>query len=745
MNKPVVLCILDGFGIRKDAEYNAIKQASTPFLDYLLKTYPHTELETSGEIVGLPKGQMGNSEVGHMTIGSGRVIFQDLVRINQSIKNGELENFSLLKDLIKFHANHHKNVHIFGLCSDGGVHSHIDHIIFLAEYLAKNKVSVKLHLFLDGRDTEPTSASKYLSKIDELTKKNPLVKIATIAGRFYAMDRDQRWERTNLAGNGIIKAEANHINDWQKYLQEQYREGITDEFIIPAVLGEYKGIEEQDSILFANFRSDRIRQLAELLLATSINFSFKIGMTSYSEELNKSLSSLFSEQVINNNLGEILSLKRKKQLRIAETEKYAHVTFFFNGGKEELYPGEDRKLILSPKVKTYDLQPEMSAKVLTEELISFIEKDIYDFVVINYANCDMVGHSGKIDAAIKAVEVIDQCLKELYLQINEKNGILIITADHGNVEFMFDKHKNIPHTSHTLNPVPFILIGKQYFKSSTSLRKEGNLSDVAPTILDLMKIEKPVEMTGKSLIEKKMEEKKKSKTEWLSLLGAILIALLIRTIVFEPYSIPSGSMKPNFLVGDYLFVSKYTYGISNASLPFEPNIFSGRILKIEEPKRGDVVVFKSPSNRYINYIKRLIGLPGDRIQVIDGVLYINDKVVERKRAGEFIDTDGSVLKRYIETLPNGVSYYVLDDIPNYPFDNTKVYIVPEGHYFFMGDNRDHSADSRTEGHPIGFVPFDKFIGRAEMIIFSNPETIIEIWKWVFGFNKDRFFLKVKSQ
>ena len=257
-----------------------------------------------------------------------------------------------------------------------------------------------------------------------------------------------------------------------------------------------------------------------------------------------------------------------------------------------------------------------------------------------------------------------------------------------------------------------------------------------------MSIKKPAEMTGVSLIGKDMKNKKKS--EWLSVLGAILIALLIRTIVFEPYSIPTGSMKPNFLVGDYLFVSKYPYGISNASLPLEPNIFEGRTLEIDKPQRGEVIVFKSSNSRYINYIKRLIGLPGDEIQVIEGVLYINGKMVERKEAGTFTDTDGSILKQYIETLPNGVSYYVLDDIPDYPFDNTKIYKVPEGHYFFMGDNRDHSADSRTGGRPIGFVPYDKLIGRAEMIIFSNPESIVYIWKWLFDFNKERFFTRVKS-
>lgn len=741
MNKPVILCVLDGFGINNSVEYNAIEQASTPFLDYIFKNYPHTELATSGELVGLPEGQMGNSEVGHMTLGSGRVILQDLLRINQAIANKDLENSIELKNLITFHANQNKNVHLFGLCSDGGVHSHIEHIIFLAKLLAQSKVNVKLHLFLDGRDTAPKSATEYLTKITDLVQEYSTIEIATISGRFYAMDRDQRWDRTKLALKAIIKAEAIQINNWQDYLQTQYDNNITDEFIIPAAFDGYLGIKEQDSLLFANFRSDRIRQLAELILGSDIDLSFKIGMTNYSTELNKHLTSLFSEQIIKNNLGEILSFAGKKQLRIAETEKYAHVTFFFNCGKEDLYPGEDRKLISSPKVKTYDLQPEMSAEVVTKELTELLAKNLYDFIVLNYANCDMVGHSGDMKAAIKAVEIIDQCLKKLYIQINKNDGILIVTADHGNVEFMFDKHKNTPHTSHTLNPVPFILIGKQYLQSNLSLKK-GNLSDVAPTILDLMNLKKPIEMTGKSLIEKKMEEKKKSKTEWLSLLGAILIALLIRTIVFEPYSIPSGSMKPNFLVGDYLFVSKYTYGISNASLPFEPNIFPGRIFKLADPKRGDVIVFKSSNNRYVNYIKRLIGFPGDKIQVINGILYINGKEVERKDAGTFTDTDGSVLKRYIETLPNGISYYVLDDTPNYIFDNTKVYTVPEGHYFFMGDNRDHSVDSRAEGDSIGFVPFDKFIGKAEMIIFSNPETIIEIWKWVFGFNKDRFFVKV---
>ena len=501
--KPIVLCVLDGWGISKERKHNAITQANTPFWDYLLEHFPHTELETSGEIVGLPAGQMGNSEVGHMTIGSGRVVLQDLLRINNAIQDRSLEKAHLLEEL----SNASNTIHLLGICSDGGVHGHIDHIIYLAKLLAKNKASVKLHLFLDGRDTAPASALKYLSKINALLEDFANIAIATISGRFYAMDRDQKWDRTKLAYKAIAKGNGVTITNCQEYIQEQYDKNITDEFIIPAVMDNYHGISDGDSIIFTNFRSDRIRQLAESLVFEEFPYfsrkefklAKKIGMTEYSSDLSKSLSILFPEKKIANSLGELVSKLGKKQLRLAETEKYAHVTFFFNGGMEEPYPGEDRILVPSPNVRTYDLQPEMSAYEVTEHLTEAILAEKYDLIIVNYANGDMVGHSGKLDATIKAIETIDVCLDKIHSSIKEANGILLITADHGNVECMFDAENNNFHTSHTTNPVPFVLVANNLFNSKLTLSK-GNLSDIAPTIVKLMQIKQPEEMTGKSLI-----------------------------------------------------------------------------------------------------------------------------------------------------------------------------------------------------------------------------------------------------
>ena len=760
--KPIVLCILDGWGISKDPnpQYDAIRQANTPCWDFLLKNFPHTELLTSGEAVGLPDGQMGNSEVGHMTIGSGRIILQDLLRINQSISNGTLIEHPDLQKLVKDHQKSGKSVHLLGLCSDGGVHSHIDHMIFIAKFLSQNNVQVKLHLFLDGRDVAPSSANIFLKQIDALLLESSNVKIATISGRFYAMDRDNRWDRSEMAYRAIAEANGNKISNWQDYLEVQYKNNISDEFVVPAAMSGYQGIEENDSLLFTNFRSDRIRQLAKSLLFSKFSYfkrkltklKHKIGMTHYSSELNKVLVALFPEQNIDNNLGKIISLSHKKQLRISETEKYAHVTFFFNGGMEENYPGEDRILVPSPNVHTYDLQPEMSSSLVTEELVKAIGSEKYDLIIVNYANTDMVGHSGKMDAAIKAVEAIDNCLEKIYQAIKQTNGMLMITADHGNVENMFDQMGGTPHTSHTTNPVPLVLVANDFAQSKVNLDK-GNLSDIAPSILEAMNISKPQEMTGKSLLKGKQMKTQSKLENFMSIIWAILIALLIRTVIFEPYSIPSGSMKPNFLVGDYLFVSKYQYGISNTSILFEPNLIKDRVLEFNQPERGEVIVFKPTHDHYasfmdrvfgINYIKRLIGLPGDEIQVKEGILYINGKMVDRKEAGTFTDTDGSVLKRYVETLPNNASYYVLEKSDDNPWDNTGVYKVPAGHYFFMGDNRDHSIDSRFMNGPIGFVPHDKLVGRAEMVIFSNPESIINITKFPFNFNPTRFFVKVKQ-
>jgi 2,3-bisphosphoglycerate-independent phosphoglycerate mutase len=499
--KTVVLCILDGWGIGdpKHNKYNAIKQANAPYWDYLLSNFPNSKLYTSGAAVGLPEGQMGNSEVGHMTIGSGRVIYQDLVLINKSIENGDLEKESIIQNLIKKHQNLNMAVHLLGLCSDGGVHSHISHLMYLAKLLASNNIVVKLHLFLDGRDVAPRSATLYLEQIDALIKQYNNIEIATISGRFYAMDRDNRMERTKICLNAIKDGLGININNVHDYIQGQYGIDVSDEFIPPAIYGDYSGIQVGDSILFTNFRSDRIRQIAEALLDDYIGLEYKIGMTSYSKDLSKKLEVLFAEQRINYSLGEIISADGKKQLRIAETEKYAHVTFFFNAGSEEPYIGEDRILIPSPKVQTYDLLPEMSSTKLTDALVEAIENGKYDLIIVNYANADMVGHSGDFEAAKKAVEAIDKCLKRIHSSINKSDSILLISADHGNIEYMFDEKNDVAYTSHTLNPVPFLLIANDLTQSRISL-KDGNLSDIAPTILKIMNIKQPNVMTGSSLI-----------------------------------------------------------------------------------------------------------------------------------------------------------------------------------------------------------------------------------------------------
>jgi 2,3-bisphosphoglycerate-independent phosphoglycerate mutase len=501
-SKPIVLCILDGWGIDDTSEHNAISRSSTPFYDYLLKQYPHAKLSTSGMDVGLPIGQMGNSEVGHMNIGSGRIIIQDLVAIDSSIKNKELEYNSILLKLIADLKKSKGKCHLMGLISDGGVHSHIDHIIYLAQILAKNDIELVLHGFLDGRDTAPRSAISYIEK---LLKHN--IKIATICGRYWAMDRDNRWDRIEKSYNAIISSIGTKSDDFTKSIQENYELDISDEFIEPIIDPTYTGMNDNDAILMANLRSDRVRQI---LSSFSNNFDkFKranhpniinaVGMVEYSKELNDFIKPLFPPKEINNNLAQIISDQGLKQLRIAETEKYAHVTFFFNGGREIPYEGEDRILINSPKVKTYDLKPEMSAHEMTDKLIEEINKDKYDFILVNYANADMVGHTGNMEAAICAIETLDSCLEKLITSVKKAEGLVLITADHGNAEKMHDTKSNVSHTSHTTNPVPIILISDDYQNICLS---DGRLCDISPTILELMNIKKPQEMTGVSLIGK---------------------------------------------------------------------------------------------------------------------------------------------------------------------------------------------------------------------------------------------------
>mgnify|MGYP001187839319 CR=1 FL=1 len=505
---PTVLIILDGFGHSDDEEFNAIAKANTPNWDSLRKEYPNTLINASESYVGLPSGQMGNSEVGHLNIGAGRIIHQDIERINLSIESEEFYSNPILNEKFKLTKINDKTLHIFGLLSDGGVHSHIDHfnaIILLAK--KNNLEKVFIHAFLDGRDTPPKSAEKYISNLENFCKKNETGELVSLCGRFYAMDRDNRWERTKDAFNLLVHANSKyHSESAQNAIKDAYKRNETDEFLTPTLIktkNKFEGINDNDTIIFMNFRSDRARQITDAILNDSFsNFERKsypknlnyLTLTEYDKK-QKRAHAIFKPVQINNSLGEFISDIGKTQLRIAETEKYPHVTFFFNGGDENIYPGEDRILIPSPKVETYDLKPEMSAFEVTEKLCKAIIAQKYDLIVCNFANGDMVGHTGKINAAIKAVESLDICIGRITKSIKQAHGQMLITADHGNVELMMDKKNNQLHTQHTTNLVPFLYMGRK-----SSIKKNGSLSDIAPTILHIMNESPPEEMTGTNLI-----------------------------------------------------------------------------------------------------------------------------------------------------------------------------------------------------------------------------------------------------
>jgi len=504
--KFIALCILDGWGIAEAGKYNAIKNADAQYYNYLLDNYPNSKLYTSGEHVGLPKGQMGNSEVGHMTIGAGRVILQDLLRINRAIKSGELFQNQHIQELIK--RTNTKSCHIIGLASDGGVHSHIDHMMEITQFLDEQNINVKLHLITDGRDTPPKYGLSTLAELQlKLLSSTRNASIATLSGRYYAMDRDKRYERTKKAYDVINNGSKKKFNSVCEAVESSYKIGITDEFIEPVSSRDYNGIEDGDSVIFINFRADRMRQLASALLLPEFGvfrvnkkkYAAQITMMPYSKELSQHSESIFKKENIKNHLSEILSRNNFSQLKAAETEKYAHVTFFFNAGREDLYPLEKRILIESPKVSTYDLKPEMSAAELTESIIAEISSNQYNFLLVNYANPDMVGHTGNYEATLKAIKIVDDCLRKLAQVVFAMNGTLIISADHGNAEEMFDRGIKCPHTSHTYNPVPFIIANKEYYQKDMKLT-DGTLADIAPTILALYGIEKPPEMTGDNLM-----------------------------------------------------------------------------------------------------------------------------------------------------------------------------------------------------------------------------------------------------
>jgi 2,3-bisphosphoglycerate-independent phosphoglycerate mutase len=502
--RPVMLVILDGFGWREDAADNAVLQAQTPTFHRLWESGPHGFLHTSGEAVGLPAGQMGNSEVGHLNIGAGRVVMQDLPRIGGAIARGEIKQAPALTDLIQKLKDSGGTCHLIGLVSPGGVHSHQDHAVALAKILEDAGVPTRVHAITDGRDTPPQSAAQDLDRL--LTALPKSARVATVCGRYYAMDRDKRWERVAKAYNAIVDAEGPRFADAQAVIADAYASKTFDEFILPAVVGDYHGMQDGDGVLCFNFRADRVREILGAILEKDFSgFARKravrlvaaVGMTQYSDELDHIMAAIFPSQTLKNILGEVVAAAGRTQLRMAETEKYPHVTYFLNGGREEPYRGEDRIMVPSPKVATYDLQPEMSAPELTDKAVAAIDSGKYDLIVLNYANPDMVGHTGNLAAAIKAVETVDAGLGRIAQAIERAGGALVVTADHGNCELMRDPQTGGPHTAHTTNPVPVVLFGAR----NRALVAEGRLADLAPTLLELMGLPKPREMTGASLLE----------------------------------------------------------------------------------------------------------------------------------------------------------------------------------------------------------------------------------------------------
>ena len=510
MKKPTVLLILDGYGERKEKEGNAIALAKTPVMDRLKKEFPYVEGQASGLFVGLPDGQMGNSEVGHMNMGAGRIVYQELTRITKSIQDGDFFENKALKAAVEHCKKEDSALHFMGLVSSGGVHSHIEHIYGLLE-LAKRAglKKVYLHAFLDGRDTPPDSGKSFLLAVEKKMQELGVGEIATISGRYYAMDRDKNYDRVEKAYRAMVDGTGEKVSSVEEAIDASYAKKVYDEFVLPTVIekdGAVHTVSDGDAMIFFNFRPDRAREICHAFCDDDFSFFergarkniFFVCFTDYDPTIpNKHVA--FEKEEIHNTLGEVVSNLGKNQLRIAETEKYAHVTFFFNGGKEEPYENEDRILVPSPKeVPTYDLKPEMSCYTVTEKLTEAIHSGKYDLVVANFANPDMVGHTGVLPAAIKAIEVVDECMGKVVDAVESMHGNLFILADHGNADIMIDEKTGEPYTAHTTNPVPFILVSEEKHK----LREGGCLADVAPTLLELMGIPQPKEMTGKSLLEK---------------------------------------------------------------------------------------------------------------------------------------------------------------------------------------------------------------------------------------------------
>jgi 2,3-bisphosphoglycerate-independent phosphoglycerate mutase len=509
-NRPVILIVLDGWGINMHKDGNAVAVARVPIYNSLIRDHPHTELQASGEHVGLPEGQMGNSEVGHLNLGAGRIVYQDITRITKSIRDGDFSRNPALISAMETANKNHSSLHLMGLLSDGGVHSHIDHIFALFDLAKAQGLSrVFFHAFLDGRDTPPSSALGYIRRLEQHLARIGIGRIATVSGRYYAMDRDKRWERVQKAHEALTAGEGIRKFSAEEAVKDSYEHKRTDEFVLPTVILDHQNnaplgvMRDGDVAIFCNFRSDRAREITRTLTDPGFDgftrrMFPKLGafvcLTTYDETFN--LPVAYPPMRLTHILGEVVSGQGARQLRIAETEKYAHVTFFFNGGEEQPFPLEDRVLVPSPRdVATYDLKPEMSAREVTDELVKRILSRQYRFILVNYANPDMVGHTGILAAAVKAVEVIDECLGRVLKAAQDTGSTVMITADHGNLEVMTDTGTGQPHTAHTTDPVPFILVGEKVM-----LRDGGCLADVAPTVLRSMGIEQPKEMTGTCLI-----------------------------------------------------------------------------------------------------------------------------------------------------------------------------------------------------------------------------------------------------
>lgn len=501
--RPVLLCIMDGFGKNESTYGNAIAAAKKPNLDKIVSENPMTFIGASGLDVGLPDGQMGNSEVGHTNIGAGRVVYQELTRITKSIQDGDFFTNEALVGAMDNCKKNSSALHLMGLMSDGGVHSHNTHLYGIMELAKRSGVDkVYIHCFMDGRDVPPTSGKDYLAELYKKCDEIGVGEIATVMGRYYAMDRDNRWERVVKAYKAMTEGEGVKFDCACKMMEESYANDVTDEFIVPAVSEKAVPVKDNDSIVFFNFRPDRAREITRAFVDPAfsgfereqLKGLYYVCMTQYDATM-PNVHVAFKPESLENTFGEYISDKGLKQLRIAETEKYAHVTFFFNGGVEKQYPGEDRILVKSPAVATYDLQPEMSAYEVTDKLLAAIDSDKYDAIILNYANCDMVGHTGVFDAAVKAVEAVDTCVGKIVDAVAAKGGVTLITADHGNADKMYEADGS-PFTAHTTNPVPFIVVGYP-----CELREGGRLCDIAPTMLKIMGLEQPKEMTGVSIIK----------------------------------------------------------------------------------------------------------------------------------------------------------------------------------------------------------------------------------------------------